>query len=138
MALLAVVYLVRSSDAIACDSAEFEAKKNEVQTKADAIIANSSGSSKAEILKQLKALQNEYVTDISFSSNENGDSTNMEYSMSLACQETVTNTEPVASVEETKVQSKVVKAEFVNAFPADSLSFYQLNIIDTFLSTCMY
>lgn len=128
MALIAMAYLVHSSDAVNCTSTSFKQELSAAQLAASKLIAAEyANSTKEQIVAKLKEMFNETATFIDCNVTRDGDAVRIDYKIIFACNETTTTVLPDGTSRTTERASRVNRTRVEKAISAgQSILFVSL------------
>ena len=110
VALVSILYTIRSTDAANCTATSFKQNLTATQfAAANIIAADYATSTKEQIIAKLLETFKESVINIDYTVNQTGDSVSIAYKIIFACNETTTTVLPDGSKKTTEVKSKCDK-----------------------------
>ena len=132
MAVVAMIYLVHSSDAANCTSTSFKQDLSATQLAASQVIASDyATSTKDQIVAKLLELFKESVVFIDYTVTENGDSVNIAYKIIFACNETTTTVLPDGTTKKTEVKSTVDRSQVEKTVTAGQYLSFSNSTLET-------
>lgn len=135
LAIIAILYAVRSTDAANCTATTFQQQMSAVQLAASKIIAQDYATeTKAQIVDQLMKQYNGTVVSFDYTVTQVGDNTTISYKIILACNETTVTVLPDGTQKTSQVVSSVNKTQVQNSISAGLSSRMSCRPID--LSLC--
>jgi len=119
MAILAIMFVVRSSEAANCTSASFTQDVDAAQLAASKIIAADYATlTKQQILQTLLQQFNDTIVSFDYNVTQNASSISIEYKILFACNLTTTTALPDGTTQTSQVQSKVDPSAVQNTVTA--------------------